>query len=314
MEKITLDRAGLEAAIDAHMKWEGWARCATQDFSDQQRDILRQQTEAAIRAYITTLGSASPVGVALTAKQIADRLGVTPTSDIRPYVIQAVELARSTLTPPALAVTEEPDIATAILKQLTRLSVGSCSCGVKSPDLQWHEAGCRYRLAEEIRENVEALLAALATPAPVVVEEPIGYMRSKDNDGTSFWVSKMKNAYYDKPVYATSTPPPTVGADREALIGRLWRELLEKDDRTSPAEYPDMALITFAEFRAALEALTEPVAEGWVCAARKQGTAGGNDPVDCNWPICGCDPHADKVIEALQDSGLLASPADGGKP
>ena len=29
---------------------------------------------------------------------------------------------------------------------------------------------------------------------------------------------------------------------------RLWRDLLEKDDRTSPAEYPDMALITHDEF------------------------------------------------------------------
>jgi len=50
-----------------------------------------------------------------------------------------------------------PDLATAILKQLTVLSVGSCSCGVKSPDIQWHDAGCRYRMMEEIRENVEAL-------------------------------------------------------------------------------------------------------------------------------------------------------------
>lgn len=41
------------------------------------------------------------------------------------------------------------------------------------------------------------------------------------------------------------------------------------------------------------------------CAARRQGTAGGNDPVDCGWPVCGCDPHADKVIEALQESGVI---------
>lgn len=41
------------------------------------------------------------------------------------------------------------------------------------------------------------------------------------------------------------------------------------------------------------------------CAARRQGTAGGNDPIDCGWPICGCDPHADKVIEALQESGVI---------
>ena len=24
------------------------------------------------------------------------------------------------------------------------------------------------------------------------------------------------------------------------------------------------------------------------CAARAQGTAGGNDPADCDWPYCGC--------------------------
>jgi hypothetical protein len=45
--------------------------------------------------------------------------------------------------------------------------------------------------------------------------------------------------------------------------------------------------------------------EAWQCAVRKQGTAGGNDPVDCNWPICGCDPAATKVIEALDEMGKL---------
>lgn len=43
----------------------------------------------------------------------------------------------------------------------------------------------------------------------------------------------------------------------------------------------------------------------WECGARKQGTAGGNDPADCNWPICGCDPFADKVIAALDEMGML---------
>jgi hypothetical protein len=41
------------------------------------------------------------------------------------------------------------------------------------------------------------------------------------------------------------------------------------------------------------------------CAARTQGTAGGNEPADCNWPLCGCDPSADKVVEALIESGAL---------
>lgn len=44
--------------------------------------------------------------------------------------------------------------------------------------------------------------------------------------------------------------------------------------------------------------------EGWQCAARRSGTAGGNDPADCDWPHCGCDEHASKVLESLQEEGL----------
>lgn len=52
------------------------------------------------------------------------------------------------------------------------------------------------------------------------------------------------------------------------------------------------------------------------CAARNQNTAGGNDPAECDWPVCGCDPYADRVIAALQESGILwnrraLSPAPG---
>lgn len=41
------------------------------------------------------------------------------------------------------------------------------------------------------------------------------------------------------------------------------------------------------------------------CAARAQGTAGGNVAADCDWPFCGCDPHADRVIAALEECGVL---------
>jgi hypothetical protein len=40
------------------------------------------------------------------------------------------------------------------------------------------------------------------------------------------------------------------------------------------------------------------------CAARTAGTAGGNDPQDCDWPFCGCDPVAGQVLAAIQESGL----------
>lgn len=46
------------------------------------------------------------------------------------------------------------------------------------------------------------------------------------------------------------------------------------------------------------------VAQDWECAARKQGTAGGNDPTDCDWPCCRCDPYANKVLDALDEAGF----------
>jgi hypothetical protein len=41
------------------------------------------------------------------------------------------------------------------------------------------------------------------------------------------------------------------------------------------------------------------------CKARAASTAGGNDPQDCNWPWCGCDPLADRVLAAIQEQGLV---------
>lgn len=39
----------------------------------------------------------------------------------------------------------------------------------------------------------------------------------------------------------------------------------------------------------------------WTCGAK----ASTDPPQECNWPLCGCDPYADKVIAALQESGVL---------
>lgn len=40
--------------------------------------------------------------------------------------------------------------------------------------------------------------------------------------------------------------------DAVERVARLWQDLLDKDDRTSPEEYPDMALISFEEFEHAI--------------------------------------------------------------
>lgn len=46
----------------------------------------------------------------------------------------------------------------------------------------------------------------------------------------------------------TSPEPDAVGE-----IGEIWQELLDKDDRTSPAEYPEMVLISFDELAQIVE-------------------------------------------------------------
>lgn len=43
---------------------------------------------------------------------------------------------------------------------------------------------------------------------------------------------------------------------------------------------------------------------GWQCGADRSGVA-GNHPEDCDWPFCGCDPYANQVLEAIEESGLV---------
>lgn len=74
---------------------------------------------------------------------------------------------------------------------------------------------------------------------------------------------KGKLYHYECSPYAATRAESAMGG---TAVKELWQELLEKDDRTSPAEYPDMALITFDEFASAIRSClapgnAEPVAE-----------------------------------------------------
>lgn len=39
----------------------------------------------------------------------------------------------------------------------------------------------------------------------------------------------------------------------------------------------------------------------WKCKAR---TSSLPDPQDCDWPFCGCDPHAQSVLDSISESGM----------
>jgi hypothetical protein len=51
-----------------------------------------------------------------------------------------------------------------------------------------------------------------------------------------------------------------------------------------------------------LSTVSGPCGSTFKCKARA-ANMGANDPQDCDWPVCGCDEHADKVIETLIESG-----------
>jgi hypothetical protein len=48
------------------------------------------------------------------------------------------------------------------------------------------------------------------------------------------------------------------------------------------------------------ERLSAP-GDAWQCSARKQALP---EPADCNWPFCGCDPYASKVMTAIEEAGF----------
>lgn len=100
--------------------------------------------------------------------------------------------------------------------------------------------------------------------------------------------------------------------DREPLIVAVlrWHYCLA-DCRQTVGECVDSGTCgcTAGLALAAADALAPPPVPSWTCAARAQGTAAGNFPADCDWPGCGCDPHATKVIAALEESGHLGTPA-----
>lgn len=63
------------------------------------------------------------------------------------------------------------------------------------------------------------------------------------------------------------------------------------------------------EIRAINTAAPQPTAGGdvpWECNAR---VTNYGDPKDCNWPYCGCDPHAERVMKSAREQGWH-SPGD----
>jgi hypothetical protein len=69
----------------------------------------------------------------------------------------------------------------------------------------------------------------------------------------------------------------------------LWRKLEDEGHYVS-GNTVQLAVVRLEELTSQPDIKPDmPRPVNWMCAARKQGTAGGNDPADCDYPDCGCD-------------------------
>ncbi|MCL8382120.1 hypothetical protein [Xanthobacter aminoxidans] len=87
-----------------------------------------------------------------------------------------------------------------------------------------------------------------APPAP----EPVAYQQFKDGKWVecSEFVAKGWGDKIDegcRGLYTRPAPPAPVAVPEGMTADEAWQDLCEKDDRTSPAEYPDYSLITREE-------------------------------------------------------------------
>lgn len=98
---------------------------------------------------------------------------------------------------------------------------------------------------------------------------------AKDSVETAHAVKEI-DASAAKVIAALSHPPATDTAQAEPGLSaaEAWQDLVDKDDRTSPEEYPDMALITreeLADYMQAAHAQAEPVGRDWFPILGSQG-------------------------------------------
>lgn len=90
----------------------------------------------------------------------------------------------------------------------------------------------------------------------------------------------------------------------------LAERLLQLANDEGTAQIHDVALelarlAPLYERRMAASQPPGPAQQTTLCAARKQALP---EPADCNWPFCRCDPVANKVMDAITESGFELQP------
>ncbi len=117
----------------------------------------------------------------------------------------------------------------------------------------------------------------------------------------------------EQPTRLTATLGATSVSDgRGDLTARVTARLTELDITHSgsltPSQFRDIIAAIAPELQDAERRLREAEARvdsPFIC---KAGNQQHPDPADCDWPLCGCDEKASRVMQHLQESGHLIDP------
>jgi len=75
------------------------------------------------------------------------------------------------------------DMTEPLKDRLLRATAGSCTCDVKTPELQYHAPQCHYRLFEEAREEINRLNGIYLSAVKGRREFRDAFRRERENHG-----------------------------------------------------------------------------------------------------------------------------------
>lgn len=140
-------------------------------------------------------------------------------------------------------------------------------------------------------ELIEAFLALVDTPVlaspPQEVQQSIADMEFA-RDSHRQWAEHLEaHVASGMPCAECDGKPYKLDATHE-------REWVAKYDRV--LDILEAACTSASPARASAR-------DEWKCRANRTA----DPPQDCDWPLCGCDPYAEKVVAALQEANLLVA-------
>lgn len=180
----------------------------------------------------------------------------------------------------------------AVMKKVCKAG-GDLGCSCADGNFQWFGYSCQMIMMQAMKDACSDRATPIPDTSAGEREAANSLAAPVDEDGPSeFWAGKASAAF----VLAEEIKL------RKTLVSALSALLdaVKNEPAMRGRQYVHLGIQVN---NALSEANRRPSA--WDCAARKQSLP---EPTDCNWPTCGCDPNADKVISALEEQGF-GSPA-----